>query len=188
MIAELRQKLKTLAMLDAIIEPEWQYRYFSYNSKWSDTEEMGSLRDGSGGEWYLWTSGPLAGYKCLSPDDGLMTDLENEKAKIPSIYRAFVTEPAFSMDQATCIWYLNESEWVKLGLPVKWLIDLETISKWHATDYHAWATDYYEKEIDLSVLEKLFEGKFSDELAMGLNPEIDMSELNTELEEIGIYS
>jgi hypothetical protein len=188
MIAELRRKLKTLAMLDAIMEPEWQYRYFSYNSKWSETAEMGSLRDGSGGEWFLWTSDQLAGYKCLSPDDGLMKELENEKAKIPDIYGAFVTESAFGMDHATCIWYLDELKWVKLGLPVKWLIDLETVSKWHAKDYHAWAIDYYERDIDLSVIEKLFAGKFSDELALGLNPEINMSELKEELKEIGIYS
>jgi len=53
MIEQLRKKMKSLALLDAIIEQEWQYRYFSYNSNWSDSEEMGSLRDGCGGEWFL---------------------------------------------------------------------------------------------------------------------------------------
>ncbi len=47
MIEQLRKKMKSLALLDAIIEQEWEYRYSSYNSNWSDTEEMGSLRDGS---------------------------------------------------------------------------------------------------------------------------------------------
>jgi hypothetical protein len=188
MITELRQKLKTLALLDAIIEPEWQYRYFSYNSKWFDFEEMGSLRDGSGGEWFLWISGQLAGYKCLSPEDGLMSDIESVKNKIPSSYDAFVSEPAFSMDKATCIWYLEKSEWVKFGLPVKWLIDLDTVLKWHAIDYHAWATGYYERGINISVLEKIFEGSFSNDLAIKLNPEIEMDGLQIELEEIGIYS
>ncbi len=188
MILELRQKLKALALLDAIIEPEWQYRYFSYNSKWSETEEMGSLRDGTGGEWFLWTSGQLAGYKCLSPDDGLITDIEYVKNNIPSAYSAFISEPAFSMDKATCIWYLNGSEWIKHGLPVKELIDLGTVTNWNAIDYRAWATDYYERDLDISVIKKFFEGNFSSELAMQLNPEIEMSELQPELVEIGIYS
>ena len=45
MKAELINKLKHLALLDAIIEPEWEYRYYSYNSHWSESEEMASLRD-----------------------------------------------------------------------------------------------------------------------------------------------
>jgi len=53
MIEQLRKKMKSLALLDAIIEQEWEYRYFSYHSNWSDTEEKASLRDGSGGEWFL---------------------------------------------------------------------------------------------------------------------------------------
>lgn len=31
-IATLRQRAKALAMLDAIVSPEWEYRYFSYNA------------------------------------------------------------------------------------------------------------------------------------------------------------
>ena len=103
MFYQLRQKLKCLALADAILAEEWQYRYFSYNSKWSDTEEMASLRDGSGAEWFLWFSGQLAGYKCMSPEDGFMPALESVKATIPPEYKPFITEPAFSMDRATCI-------------------------------------------------------------------------------------
>ena len=47
MEVELRNKLKQLALLDAIIEPEWEYRYYSYNSNWSDTEEIAAVANGS---------------------------------------------------------------------------------------------------------------------------------------------
>ena len=90
MINQLRQKLKAFALADAIFAEEWQYRYFSNNSKWSDTEEMASLRDGSGGEWFLWFSGQLAGYKCVSPEDGFMADLENVKTTLPPEYNSFM--------------------------------------------------------------------------------------------------
>lgn len=161
---------------------------FSYNSNWSDSEEMGSLRDGCGGEWFLWISGDLAGYKCLSPDDGLMLDLQAAKDKADSSYKSFITEPAFGMDQATCIWYLENLKWIKYGNPVNDLIDLETISSWMPTDYQSWATEYYECDIDLLAIEKIFDGEFSEEIVRKLNPEIDMSALLSELPEIGINS
>jgi len=188
MIEQLRKKMKVLALLDAIIEQEWQYRYFSYNSNWSDSEEMGSLRDGCGGEWFLWVSGDLGGYKCLSPEDGTMPDLQEAKDKAPSTYKGFITEPAFSMDQATCIWYLENSKWEKYGKPVKYLTDLDAISSWMPSDYQSWATEYYEREIDLGAIEKVFNGEFSEDIAKTINPEIEMSELLSELPEIGINS
>ncbi len=187
MIKQLRNKLKALALLDAIIEQEWEYRYFSYNIKWSDTEEMSSLRDGSGGEWFLWTSGELAGYKCLSPEDGLMSELESVKNSASSGFSSFITEPAFSMDQATCIWFLENSQWVKHGNSVNYLIDLETVSNWEASDYQSWATEYYEREIDLETVSKILSGQFNEALAKKLNPEIEINQLLTELPEIGIH-
>ncbi len=33
-IDDLRRLCQSLAMLDAILEPEWQYRYYSFNSRW----------------------------------------------------------------------------------------------------------------------------------------------------------
>lgn len=188
MIEQLCKKIKVLALLDAIIEQEWEYRYFSYNSRWSDIEEMGSFRDGCGGEWFLWVSGNLAGYKCLSPEDGLMFDLQETKNKASNAYRSFITEPAFSMDQATCIWYLKNSKWLKYGKSVKQLIDLEVISSWKAGDYHAWAAEYYEREINLSAVEKIFNGQFSEEIAKTLNQEIEINVLMKELPEIGVNS
>lgn len=188
MIEQLCKKMKSLALLDAIIEQEWQYRYFSYNSNWSDSEEMGSFRDGCGGELFLWITGELAGYKCLSPEDGLMSGLQAAKEGASGEFSSFITEPAFSMDQATCIWFLENSEWVKHGNSVNCLIDLNAITNWEAHDYHAWAIEYYEREIDLEVVEKIFGGEFSEELAKKLNPDIEMRDLLAELQEIGINS
>jgi hypothetical protein len=52
-IADLRRRAKALAMLDAIICPEWEYRYYSYNSRWSHGEEMASMRNSQGDEWFI---------------------------------------------------------------------------------------------------------------------------------------
>lgn len=186
MIEQLRNKLKVLALLDAIIEQEWEYRYFSYSSSWSDSEEMGSLRDGCGGEWFVWFSGDAVGYKCLSPEDGLMEGIEMVKSSAPSAYHNFITEPAFTIDRATCIWYLENSQWVKHGKTVNKLIDLDIVFNWDASGYQLWATEYYERDIDPEVVESIFRGQFSEELAKKLNPDIEMRDLLVELPELAI--
>jgi hypothetical protein len=77
---------------------------------------------------------------------------------------------------------------VKYGKFVKYLTNIEDISSWGPTDYHSWATEYYECDIDLSAIEKIFNGEFSEGIAKALNPEIEMSGLLSELPEIGINS
>lgn len=186
MIEKLRKRMKTLAVADAVLSPEWEYRYFSYNSKWSDTEELASMRDGCGNHWFLWLREDLAGYKCLSLDDGVMRNIESARNTFPVQYKDFLDEPAFTIDEATCIWHLSGSEWVKHGLSVRQIIDLEEVLAWTAEGYHSWATDYYETDIDITGVRGLFERPFNDEVARQLNPEVDLPQLKSEWEEIGL--
>lgn len=110
-----------------------------------------------------------------------MPDLEAVLREVPETYQSFVREPAFSMDQATCLWFWQNSGWVKYGLPVQYLINLETVSQWKAGDYNDWASDYYERDFDLAVIENIFAGGFSTELAQALNPQIKLSSLCADL-------
>ena len=50
---ELRRRCQVLAVLDAILCPEWEYRYFSFNSNWADGEMLASMRNGEGDDWLL---------------------------------------------------------------------------------------------------------------------------------------
>jgi len=144
------------------------------------------LRDGSGNGWFLWISGQFAAYKCLSSEDGLMPDLKEVKGAILDQYDVFKAEPAFSMNEASCIWYLVEGEWVKEGLQIKWAFDLSEVMNWSPRDYRAWAIDYYEKDLSLAAVAKTFEGKYYDAIAVELNSEVDLVELRNDLDEIGI--
>src|SRR5262245_26616422 len=40
---------QSIAVLDAILSPEWEYRFFSFNAAWdlANHERMASMRDGS---------------------------------------------------------------------------------------------------------------------------------------------
>lgn len=49
-IEELKDICRALSALDAIISPEWQYRYYSYQKNWDDKEEFFEMRNGSGDE------------------------------------------------------------------------------------------------------------------------------------------
>jgi len=52
-IPDLVRRTKTLAALDLILSPDWQYRYYSFNTAWSPSEQMASMRDGCGDEWWM---------------------------------------------------------------------------------------------------------------------------------------
>src|SRR5437867_3802029 len=111
-IESLKRLSQSLAMLDAIMSPEWEYRYYSFNSKWGEAEMMASLRNGSGDEYFILfnphgaiTKGfahesPMSPYATQSgkPWSGVLDD-------VPDEFKAFLSEPAFSIDDATfCIW------------------------------------------------------------------------------------
>jgi hypothetical protein len=190
MIESLKKKLKSLALADAILSPEWEYRYFSYNSQWAEQEEMASMRDGTGGHWFvLFQTEGRVGYKFISPDDGLIDNLSEIKDKIPLQYKAFIEEPAFYVDQATGIWLLKNNEWIKYGLSrPKYLEDLATVIEWGVEGYKKWAEDYYERDIDQEALSHIFKHEVSQSLIKKLNSEITIEELDKDLKEIGITS
>jgi hypothetical protein len=51
-----REKItQSIAMLDAVVSPSWEYRYFSFNAAWDESrkERMASMRDGSGDEYFM---------------------------------------------------------------------------------------------------------------------------------------
>jgi hypothetical protein len=111
-IDSLRKLSKSLAMLDAIISPEWESRYYSFNSKWSQGEEMASMRNASGDEYFLLFTAagailkgfahesPMSPYRHRPPKvwEGLLDN-------VPKEFASFLTEPAFDMEATTvCIW------------------------------------------------------------------------------------
>jgi hypothetical protein len=59
----LERLTQSIAMLEAIVSPEWEYRYFSFNRLWDESkgERMASMRNGSGDEYFL-VFGPLGAF------------------------------------------------------------------------------------------------------------------------------
>ena len=107
-IETLRRLTKSIAMLDAIICPEWEYRYYSYNSKWGENEEMASMRNGCGDDWFMLFDPHGAALKGFAHEYPLAGDVSFSariQETVPAVFASFLREPAFSMDLASfCIW------------------------------------------------------------------------------------
>jgi len=184
----LRNKLKYLALLDAIIEPEWECRYYSYNSKWSDTEEMASLRDSCGGEWFFLLDENNVSFKCTSPVDGLVDNFDDIKKSVPERFGSFLNESAFSMDQGSCIWFTENDAWVKLGKNISDLPNPTRIQQMTASDYCQFAEEIFEQKIDQEIVQSIFDGNFTIGMATKINPTTDLDILQKDILEIGVNS
>ncbi len=184
----LRNKLKHLALLDAIIEPEWEYRYYSYNSNWSNTEEMASLRDSCGGEWFFLFNDRNISFKCTSPVDGLVDNFDEIKESVPKKFTTFLNEVAFSMDQGSCIWFIENNTWVKLGNEISDLPNPTIIQEMTASDYCQFVEEIFEQEIDKEIVQSIFDGNFTIDMAKKINPSIDLGALQVDISDIGVSS
>ena len=50
---ELKRICKSISALEAIICPEWEFRYYSYQKDWSETEEFCEMRNGQGDQMLI---------------------------------------------------------------------------------------------------------------------------------------
>jgi hypothetical protein len=194
-IPSLRRLMKSMAMLDAIISPEWQYRYYSYNSKWSTGEEMASMRDGCGDDWFM-LFGPfgaaLKGFAHESPAAADRTFPARVKQAVPAGFESFLNEAAFSMDRATfCLWRRHsDATWNVVARANVENDDgseeLLRVLDGDPQSYQAWSEGYYERSVSLVAVRAIYghEPLNVDRVA-ALNPEITLADIETDATEIG---
>jgi hypothetical protein len=197
-IETLRRLTKSIALLDAILCPVWEDRYYSYNSEWGESEEMASMRNGAGDEWFL-LFGPngaaLKGYAHeypLAQDASFAASIQKA---VPSDFASFLNEAAFSMNNATfCLWRrVGDTRWnaVSQGKGTSspdddGSADLIGILDGNPETYRSFAIDYYEREIPLAAVETIYRHQALDEkLVSVLNPETEFSAATDEAAAIG---
>jgi hypothetical protein len=185
-----------MAMLDAILEPEWLYRYYSFNSRWADGAQMGSMRDGCGNDFFaLFNSAGcfLKGFvhEALMADvDGVWPGVLDD---VPPYIENGLKEPAFKMDDTTfCIWRRPDDDEWRIGViegpdgpdpdgSMELLSPLDGDPK----TYRAWAEDYYERKIDPDCVRAIYAHEpLADALVAKLNPDLTFEELIPDIEEI----
>lgn len=185
-IAELEKTSKGLALVDAILMPEWEYRYFSFNSQWDveGKEMMASMRDGSGNEYFiLFTENGVVGKVLFGSSK---SNVSSYLKDIPDSFSTFKHEDAFNLKNASLFFWreIKDNHWSALpkGLSVYPLLGFLTCG---SKGYKKWAEDYYEKKVDPVVLSDVFTQLTAnaDQVAI-LNSDITIEELRDDIREI----
>jgi len=191
---------KGLAMLDAILSPEWEYRYYSFNSKWLPGEMMASMRDGSGDGYFILFDEHGAAIKGFA-HEAIMSPWNTESDEIwpgmfdrvPAQFSSFLNEPAFSMAEVTfCIWrrYID-SAWqcgvrnFPEGNDPDGSEEMLKILNGDPATYKEFARDYYEVEIPLDAVEHIYANlPLTESFVRSLNAEVRYADVEADMDEI----
>ena len=184
-------------MMDAILCPTWQYRYFSFNARWAPGEEMGSMRNGQGDHYFAHfnTAGCwLKGFDheaAVSPAIVVSRILEG----MPTEFARCVTEPAFIVAETTfCIWRrYADATWQRspVAFPPEKddpdgsarLLHGSTGGLRHTANGHKVITS---AEISAAGVEAIYGHQALDPgIVTELNPELPWAELAADIDEIG---
>lgn len=179
--------------MDAILSEDWLNRYYTFNSKWAESEEFCGMRNGQGDELLI-----------LFRNDGCvingMTHEYYPKDKVrlttglPKIYDEFIFgEPVNSIGTTFCFWTNNQNQW-QIGL-VENLEDgseeMLKIFDGNPQTYIDWATDYYAdgfivNENTIRLVTEIYEGKpLTKSMVLTINNAIEhWEQLQEDLAEI----
>jgi len=195
----LRKISKAISVLDAIICPEWEYRYYSYDKNWADGEEFLGMRNGEGDQMLI-----------LFREDGCVIngftheafDEENEvinkqqlTAGLPEIFNEFIfQEPVKSVGTTFCIWTLEDNKWqiAQNGSVEDGSDEMLAIFDGNPQTYIDWATVYFEESykesgIPLATVEQIYKEQIlTKPMILSIVDEVeDWEQLEAELIEIG---
>jgi hypothetical protein len=195
-------------MLDAVLSPEWDARFYSFDAHWGEGEQMASMRDGVGGEYAIVFSAAGA-YVRGFDHESLMSPwarmdiptvwpgvLEN----VPDVFRPHVTEPAFCMNGVPtvtcCLWRgAGDTAWRTGtitfpeegdGDPDGANVLFELLVDRSSEAYAAWASEYYERPVDVEAVRALLAQRpLTPEIVAVLNPDVELAGLAEDISEIG---
>lgn len=200
-IGGLRRLSQSLAMLDAVLCPEWEYRHHSFNAHWAVGEEMASMRDGSGDDYFILFSRSGAIMKGFAHEsEAWQSALERGQRPVPGVFEGvpeefagFLAEPAFSMDETTfCLW--------RRPTDPTWQIGVRSVLAGEDPDgsacllrlldgdpdaYRAWAEDYFETSVARSAVDHIFGHRpLTEKIVKILNPTLNLDDLTEDVSEI----
>lgn len=199
-IEELIGITQSLAALDAIMSPDWEYRYYSFDSKWNEGQQMASMRNGSGDRWFSFFSKHGAALLGLAHESPQYTP-NNPKPWVfdqlpPEFNKGLRNEPAFDSANSTfCIWRRDsDSNW-RSGVTAESLRtddgseQLLTILEGRPNQYAEYAADYYEQTVSIELILSVYNHEpINRAMAVSINPNVVIDVLKDDLDQIGYPS
>lgn len=192
-IDALRKLTQSLAMLDAIVQREWEGRYYSFNSYWKPHEQMASMRNGEGDEWFCLFMPAGAFLKGLYHESEMARGWQGILESVPQVFQSALSEPAFSIQYTSfCIWRTYEDDQWQTGSisyppgndpdGSAWML---AILDGNPISYQRWAEDYYRRPVNLSAVEYIYAHRpVTNEIVRSLNPETSLFDLAEDIAKI----
>ncbi len=193
----LKKRCQSIAVLEAIICQEWEYRYYSYNKNWDKEAACCQMRNGSGDEMLILfqqNGAIINGFTHESPvqDKGKITQ------NLPNEFHEFMfTEPVKSIGTTFCIWNIpSNSKWtsgIHLDNTLHEVVCRDSESLLQLLDgnpetFHQWAMEYYELvSLNLNAIQAIYQhAPITNSLINQLTSQgIDFKTLKEDLNEIG---
>ena len=185
---------KSISVLDAIICPQWAFRFYSYNCKWGEGEEFFEMRNEDDGDLMN-----ILFLKDRCVINGFSYQYQNNKKSevtknLPEIYNEFIFgEPVTSNGTSFCLWTNENGNW-EVGNILNYndnSSEIFEIFDGNPQTYIDWASEYYEgyyKEtgIPIEIVTQIYEGKpITKEMALSIAEEVrDWKLLEDDLKEI----
>ena len=189
-----RRNALAMAVLDAVLSPDWQHRYYSFQADWDDSEWMASMRDASGDHWFMIGIDTVGlaikvlaheseAYAAGSPNPLLIDAIPTQ------FHGSFRDEEAFELEDVSFVAWCWEKDmrwkYARTGLPDGAEPLLNTLS-WGADAYRRWAGDYYKQPVSAAVVDAIFAGEpLTESLARQLNPTARWNQIRNEVAETG---
>jgi hypothetical protein len=203
-IADFTRISRAAAMLDAIMVPEPELRYFSVDKNWAPGTVMMSMRNGSGDEYFATVSSAGAiikgfDHECpMSPWNSPSGDVwPGVLESVPPQFGSFLSEEAFMAEDTTfCLWNVDDAGWncgdillppnASPADPLDGSAGLLWIFDGQPETYRKHAEDYFEVDLPLDAITKIYQLQpLTQGLVRSLNVESSLADVQTDIAEIG---
>ena len=196
----LSQRAQALAMLNALLSPEWQDRCFFFDRQWAPGQQLASVRDGSGNHAFVLFIGDGCMLKTFDHERTPVQDsslfLQELAMQLPELYQEFLYEPAFVLEDVTAVsWFdLTRRQWQvafpgsqEAAAPPDELLRL--LKSGDLGECVVWAEDTYEVNAPLQSVRALYGHEpLTDQLVMSLNADLTVADVLGDMREIGYAS
>lgn len=195
-ISPLITRCRALAALDLILSPDRENRLYFFDSHWSHSEQMASMRNGVGEEWWMvFHKDGWAVLKGLDHNCPAWT-IHREKLSLalqrslPAEFAEVAMEPVFHWNETSFAYFhvVGARRWLRAN-------DFTIFKKEEAgdtgllahligepADYADFASQYYESEVKEHLVAQIFAHRpITAEIVAALNPSTTLDEIAKEL-------